>query len=347
MDISIVEKLLSGLHDIPQNFHTFCLHGGEPLLIGKKWFSSFIKLISDFNATSRGVTVSIAVQTNGLLIDQEWIELFKSGSIGVSVSIDGPEIVHDYARVDSSNNGTHARVLSNIESISKNGIAVGAIAVLTKKTMEISPSEFFDYFQKIPLKNGLDITPYIETGSSDLELKAAETYEATSEQLTTFLKDLFDIWLYHSCATSRIDIRMFEQLVGILLDFIPTLCNLTQGASCGKTPSILPNGDVLACDLDAGQLNFKLGSLLTGDIKTICSPENLNELHNSIISGYQSRGCDICDIARYCGLTCPRHTFSNRDHSGYCKMMKALVTHAKDQLNNVSSNIFSETIDFH
>lgn len=348
MPIAIVRRLLDGLHAIPGN-HTFCLHGGEPLLVGKEWFGELLETVSFYNSSHvEDGTVSVTLQTNAILVDEEWVRLFKEGQISVSLSLDGPEDVHDAARVDRRSLGTHAKVLSSIQVLADAGIRLGCIAVATAKTVEQDPREYYDYFKSLPLLNGLDITPYIETGSTPIELAAKRSYEPEPQLLTRFLCELFDLWLLDQDSDKKVDIRMFEQLVGVILDFKPSLCSLMQGASCGRTPSVLPNGDVYACDLDVDidGLEFKMGSLLVDSIADICSGDRLEDLHSKFSAGMRARGCVTCDVLQYCSLTCPRHTFSNRDHSPYCRMMHEIVGHAKKRLDGVSRSAFSAPIHF-
>lgn len=347
MNIQLMESLIDDLANLPNKSHTFCLHGGEPLLIGKHWFKKFLGLISEFTARQSDISLHVAVQTNGLVIDDEWVSLFYEGGVGISISVDGPEIVHDSCRIFNSGIGTHNKVINNINLMAKNGIPIGAIAVLTSKTLAIPPHDFFSYFQNLPLKNGLDITPYIETGSSVIEQEAMKNFEANPEKLTLYLKELFDLWLFQPDGENRLEIRMFEQLVGILLGFMPTLCSLTKGASCGRTPSILPNGDVIACDLDFTRATFRLGSLKSDPISVICSPDRLDNVQFAVVNSYEKRGCTHCSVVSYCGLTCPRHTFSDRDMSGYCRLMNSLVNHAKQRLNTVSKQVFSKEVELY
>ena len=93
MSLDVVDKLLNSLVEIDEE-HTICLHGGEPLLIGKKWFAQFIKMI-DRHEISQSKSLRLGVQTNGLLIDERWVELFVKGNVDISLSVDGPPEVHD------------------------------------------------------------------------------------------------------------------------------------------------------------------------------------------------------------------------------------------------------------
>src|ERR1044072_398024 len=99
MSLAVVRKLVSGLASLPSGDHTFCLHGGEPLLMGKWWFESFLDLVDAHNQQHRGCSnVSIATQTSAVLVDEGWVRLFLHGKVGVSVSLDGPAEVHDAGR---------------------------------------------------------------------------------------------------------------------------------------------------------------------------------------------------------------------------------------------------------
>ena len=108
----------------------------------------------------------------------------------------------------------------------------------------------------------------------------------------------------------------------------------------------MPNGDVYACDLDVIGLDFRMGSLYSESIADICSMNRLDVLHQKVRSGLELRGCTKCSLVAYCGLTCPRHTFSTRDHSPYCFMMENLVSHVKNRLNELSHALYDEPIEF-
>jgi uncharacterized protein len=75
----------------------FYLHGGEPLLYPKRRFDAFCQAL--INGLEPGVRYSLSIQTNGALIDQDWIDIFRTFAIAASVSLDGPAHVHDRFRI--------------------------------------------------------------------------------------------------------------------------------------------------------------------------------------------------------------------------------------------------------
>jgi uncharacterized protein len=82
-------------------------HGGEPLLLKK---SRFAQICGKFQAElAHKCRVIFVVQTNGVLIDEGWVDLFEEFNVRVGVSFDGPEDIHDIARITKSGKGTYAR----------------------------------------------------------------------------------------------------------------------------------------------------------------------------------------------------------------------------------------------
>lgn len=82
------------------------LHGGEPLLLG---FSAMLRLIEGLKSTLRS-DAGLHIQTNGILLSDDFIELFARYDVGISISFDGPAKVHDRNRVDHQGKGSHEQV---------------------------------------------------------------------------------------------------------------------------------------------------------------------------------------------------------------------------------------------
>ena len=74
------------------------LHGGEPLLLPKARFDRLCEVIRSNLADI--VDLSMTIQTNGMLIDREWIDLFNKHGVQVGVSLDGAQVHNDAHRLD-------------------------------------------------------------------------------------------------------------------------------------------------------------------------------------------------------------------------------------------------------
>ena len=86
------------------------LHGGEPLLVGPTRMRTLCSMLR----SALPEPCELHVQTNGLLLDEEIIDIFVEFKVGVSISIDGPRKVHDRYRVDIRGRGSYDRVRAAI-----------------------------------------------------------------------------------------------------------------------------------------------------------------------------------------------------------------------------------------
>ena len=89
------------------------LHGGEPLLIGTNRLRELCRRLRNILPPP----CEIHVQTNGILVSDEVIDIFIQYNVGVSISIDGTSDVHNRFRVDHAGRGSHRRVLNAINRL--------------------------------------------------------------------------------------------------------------------------------------------------------------------------------------------------------------------------------------
>jgi len=59
------------------------------------------------------------MQTNGVLLDDAWVDLCAELGLSVSVSLDGPPSVHDSQRVNAAGAGSHHDAVAAIERIQR------------------------------------------------------------------------------------------------------------------------------------------------------------------------------------------------------------------------------------
>lgn len=86
------------------------LHGGEPLLLGVERLDRFCGALREAMPHPCGVHI----QTNGVLLSDAVIDVLVRHDVGVSVSIDGPQAVHDRFRLDHRGKGSFDRVRAGI-----------------------------------------------------------------------------------------------------------------------------------------------------------------------------------------------------------------------------------------
>ena len=114
--------------------------GGEPMLIGATLLRKAFKVVKKYENTT------ISMQSNGTLINDELVELFKEYNVKVGISIDGPKEMHDAYRLNKGKKGSFDLVYGNIKKLKEAGVIVGGLAPVTDKT--IKDPEKFSYFFK-------------------------------------------------------------------------------------------------------------------------------------------------------------------------------------------------------
>jgi len=99
MSLDTVSQIITKALDYADRVE-FIWHGGEPLLMGIQFYEKVVELQKRYRR--KGQTIENALQTNGTLINQEWVDFFKANDFHVGVSLDGPPEVHNaigYLRV--------------------------------------------------------------------------------------------------------------------------------------------------------------------------------------------------------------------------------------------------------
>jgi uncharacterized protein len=95
------------------------LHGGEPLLLGKRGMRSLIGML---RSNCGPVHLRVTLQTNGTLLDREWLEIFAENGISFGVSLDGPPEIADQLRVmRNESGGSTQKVLDIIQKLRSQG----------------------------------------------------------------------------------------------------------------------------------------------------------------------------------------------------------------------------------
>lgn len=118
------------------------LHGGEPLLMSPKKMDELTSTIR--KQINPDVDLHFGLQTNGVLLSKEFIEVFKKHNIFISVSVDGLKESNDKYRLDLRGRSTWDRVLEGINLLVSEAPNhfVGLLSVID---IEADPIETFDF----------------------------------------------------------------------------------------------------------------------------------------------------------------------------------------------------------
>ncbi len=204
MSSDVLDQLLRRIeehvvaHALPE--FPLILHGGEPLLWGIDNFHRVAAGCEEISART-GCEIPIGVTTNGILIDEAWVECFKAHDITVAISLDGPAHIHDVHRRTFQGTGTHAAVERAAHMLLAKDVAVTALAVCNPA---YAPNEYFDFFAAC----GID--------SYDIMIPDA-TLDDEPPSIASFYQGLFDLWLETNRHRRTVSIRIVTDMVTALL----------------------------------------------------------------------------------------------------------------------------------
>lgn len=201
-------------------------HAGEPLAAPVTFYERAFDIIGE----EVGATVAVrhSVQTNGILIDERWCELFARYGVHVGVSIDGPADIHDRHRRTRDGRPTHARVMQGIERLQRAGVDFDALAVVTDTSLDRA-DDIVDFFLGAGVGRvgfNVDEQEGVRTGSS---LAGAES------RVRAFLARIFE---RAADEPERLRIREMHEAVGRVATGLPSVT--VAGQPLPANPQVLP-----------------------------------------------------------------------------------------------------------
>ncbi len=116
-----VDSILNNIHNDLESGDRLhiAFQGGEPMLAGLDFYQ---RLVDEIGQWEKTIAVSYALQTNGILIDDEWCQFLKENNFLVGISWDILPECHDEARKDAEGKGTFKAVSKAIECLEKHQV---------------------------------------------------------------------------------------------------------------------------------------------------------------------------------------------------------------------------------
>ncbi|MEN3385177.1 MAG: uncharacterized protein V7608_5221 [Hyphomicrobiales bacterium] len=147
-DIRRIFERLTTFPTLPDRV-TVVWHAGEPLVLGPAYYDAAFACI---RAVSKSITFEHAFQTNAMLIDDRWCDLFQRWNVGLGVSIDGPRHIHDAARKTRDGRGTFDQAIAGVKCLQRRNIPFTIISVLTKAAV-LDPDGMFEFYRSLDIRD--------------------------------------------------------------------------------------------------------------------------------------------------------------------------------------------------
>ena len=175
------------------------LHGGEPLLAGP---ARLAELIGDLRAVLPATTV-VGTQTNGVLLNEQMLDLLAGHQVRIGVSVDGRPADHDRHRRHRNGTGSFAateRALRLLRSPAYRSSYAGLLCTVDPANDPIATYEHL-----------LSLDP----PGVDLLLPHANWSSPPPARYAGWLIAVFDRW--YSAARRETSIRLFQDIISLVL----------------------------------------------------------------------------------------------------------------------------------
>lgn len=321
--ISAVSKSLEELRTNQQRPFAVVLHGGEPLLLGVRRLE---KLLLSLRAViPNGYCISI--QTNGMLISDQVLDICSKFKASISVSIDGPESVHNANRVGHRGEGTFLQVLKGIDKLKSHPdtsfLFAGLLAVIDPYS---DPLSVYNFFKSIGAQN---VDFLYRDGNHDKLPFGKASFQST--EYGAWLSSLLDIYLADE---TPIKIRILDDIIRLTLGGMGVKegIGITDfGIAIIDTDGTVKKNDTLKSSYKGADRFSEDWNLNTHSLIDIFSSAEFAEAHK--LQRPTSLTCQQCAELQICGGGMPLHRWKTgsdyANPSVYCNDQLYLINQIK------------------
>ena len=332
----IETSLEAGMREV-----SFAWQGGEPTMLGVDYFRMIVALQAQYAPPS--VKVTNALQTNGILLDDEWGGFFHDHEFLVGISIDGPKKVHDRYRVDRAGRPTFDKVMQGLEVLQRHKVEHNALATVHranggkgKEVYRFLKEVGFEFMQFIPIAersggDGLASAPQVDMDPAH----SVTDWSVSPRAYGKFLCDVFDTWIRSDIG--KIFVQHFDVMLGKWLGDPAGICVFAE--TCGDGLALEHDGSLYSCDHYVYP-EYRLGNISETPLRELLWTERQYEFGRDKKNSLTAQ-CRACSFRFACNGGCPKHRFAKaRDgeagHNYFCEGYTMFFHHAKDRLQDMA-----------
>ena len=309
MSEELLEKYIQQyIQGASQQNINFCWHGGEPLMAGLPFFEKAMELQRKYAGDK---VIENTLQTNGILVNEDWCRLFKENNFLIGLSLDGPEDIHDAFRRDCGGAPTFARVMRAVELMKKHGVEFNILATVNARSEERGV-EVYKFLTSInPYVQFLPVVEYVKMRpgkrplivSPDEEDAVPAPWSVSAKGYGKFMCDVFDEWIKYD--VGRNFVQLFDVTLANWCGVPPSLCAFAE--VCGDGLVVEHNGDVYSCDHFVYP-EYRLGNIATDELATMYRSSEQQAFGRDKRDALPME-CKRCNYYFLCRGECPKHRF--------------------------------------
>jgi uncharacterized protein len=303
------------------------LHGGEPLLVGHTRLVRYLDLIGEILPTG---ALSVGCQTNGILIDEEFVQIFNRFNLSVGISLDSAPDSNDRKRYYHNGKGSGKEVENALSLLRGNRAFSGILSVID---LEASPVDTWRYLASFDPPVMDFLFPHAHWGiiKNETDLNQITKYGE-------WLIEIFDDWFVNGFRPD-IRIRFFEEIIYRVFGHKGSLESL--GLEEVSLVTIGLNGQYEQVDtmksVFPGAHNTSFFAT-THSLDEVLEHEHIKARQTGISA--LSGKCRTCPIVFICGGGYYPHRYSPENGfmnpSVYCSALTLLINHIDAEVRKKS-----------
>jgi uncharacterized protein len=313
---------------------TIAWQGGEPTLMGLDFFRRSLEAIE--KSVRPGMQVEKTLQTNGVLIDEEWCRFLHENSFLVGLSLDGPRFLHDAYRRDKLGHSVFDRVVHSVRLLQQYEVEFNILCTVNAANSQ-HPLEVYRFFRDELKTPYLQFIPIVErdneTGNQQGNLITQRS--VNPEQYGRFLIEIFDEWVRNDVGSMFV--QFFDGVLASYLWGYSSLCVLSP--RCGDAVALEHNGDVYSCDHFVEPKHL-LGNMLQTQLRDLVSSEKQRTFGDSKWKKLPKQ-CRSCEFLFTCYGECPKNRVLRASDgeeglNWLCEGLKAFFAHTKEPMQEMA-----------
>jgi uncharacterized protein len=276
--------------------------GGEPTLMGLDFFRRSVKLAEQFKRP--GQTVRYTMQTNGVLLDDEWCQFFKAHQFLIGLSLDGPQPLHDAYRVDKGGQGSFDKVMRAAHLLQAHQVDVNILTTVHAANADY-PLEVYRFLRDEVQAQFIQFIPIVERANQTGFQEGSTVTERSvrAEQYGQFLITIFDEWVRQD--VGQVFVQLFDVALGSWLGAPASLCIFAP--TCGNALAMEHTGDLYSCDHFV-EPNYLLGNIKDTPMIELVASDKQRQFGRDK-KDTLPRYCRECDVRFACHGECPKNRF--------------------------------------
>ncbi|MBN2279812.1 MAG: anaerobic sulfatase maturase [Candidatus Marinimicrobia bacterium] len=333
MSDDILETMIRQAAEQSEGRFNFGWQGGEPTLMGLDFYKKAVELQKKYGSTNQ---FGNSLQTNGILLDEEWADFLVNNKFLVGLSIDGEKHIHDKYRKNKNGEGSWERVRKVAEMLLNKNVMVNSLSVVNDYSVNF-PEETYYFLKSL----GFQFMQFIPIVESDQEGKQAAGFSTQAEKYGEFLCKIFDLWkaefIDNQPTTS---IRLFDAVFYQYVGMESPECTLRK--ECGIYTVVEHNGDVYSCDFFV-EPEWKLGNILEDNLLEMLNSEK-QEKFGKMKMDLPAK-CRTCEWLQFCHGGCPKDRLRDpRDQniSHFCAAYQRFFKYADSTFRQMARNFLKQ-----